>query len=157
MNLKENRIYPKWHVSIIDGKVVFKDRENFDRHLIPYEGKAMHLIVKDVHKERSRQEEKYYHAVVVRMVAGAMDIPDQEAHALLKGLFLRVEEKGKYGRYERTMSTTELSDRAYREYWEKCVKWAALPTEPEGLGPSSGLSLYIPAPNEVSYQEGKDY
>ena len=154
MALKENKIYPKWVVRILDGKVVFKDRENFDRHLIPFEEKEMHLILKHIHKERSRQEEKYYHAVVVRMVAGAMDISDQEAHEQLKKLFLTVEERSPLGfRYTRVMSTTELSDKAYREFWEKCVKWAALPTLEDGLSQESGLELYVPLPNEIDYEQ----
>lgn len=155
--LKENKFYPKWHTNILDGKVVIRDWEQFDNHLIPFEGKEMHLILKDIYKERSRPEEKFYHAVVVRMVAGAMDISDREAHELLKGLWLRVEEKGKYGRYERVMSTTELTDKAYREYWEECIRWAALPTLPEGLSQKSGLELFIPTPNMVDYESGRDY
>ena len=154
MGLKEHKIYPKWRVKITDGKVVFKSRESFDRHLVPYEGKEMDLIVKHIVKDRSRQEEKFYHAVVVRMVAEAMDIADQEAHELLKKLFLTIEEESPMGfRYTRVMSTTELSDKAYREYWEKCIRWAAQTTEEDGLSVNSGLELSIPYPNEVDYQD----
>ena len=154
MSLKEHKIYPKWKIKIIDGKVVFQNRESFDKHLIPYEGKDMELIVKHVVKDRSRQEEKFYHAVVVRMVAEAMDIADQEAHEFLKKLFLTVEEMSPTGfRYTRVMSTTELSDKAYREYWEKCIKWAALPPAEDGLSVESGIELYIPYPNEVDYEQ----
>ncbi len=116
------------------------------------EGKTMHVIVKDIAKDRSRQEEKYYHAVVVRMVAEAMDIADQEAHELLKKMFLTVEEKTSTGfRFRRVLSTTDLSDKAYRNYWENIIRWAAQPTDDEGLGPSSGLGLSIPYPNEMDY------
>lgn len=156
MPLKERKIYPKWEIEVSEtGKVIFKDQDKFDEHLIPYRGKGpMHLTVKHISKSRSRQEEKFYHAVVVRMVAEAMDIPDQEAHELLKGMFLTVEEKSIAGyRYTRVMSTTELTDKAYREYWGKCIQWAALPTESDGLGETSGLSLYVPMPNEVDYQD----
>lgn len=139
-------------MEIHDNKVVFQDRDSFNKHLIPYEGKAMQLIVKHVVKERSRQEEKFYHAVVVRMVAEAMDISDQEAHEFLKKMFLTVEDKSPAGyRYTHVLSTTDLSDRAYREYWEKCIKWAAQPTL-DGLTFDSGLGLYIPMPNEVDYE-----
>jgi len=88
------------------------------------------------------------------MIAEAMEITHDEAHNFLRSMFLKVEERsgdGKY-RYERIMSTTELNDKAYREYWQKCVRWAALPTDPNGLGPDSGLELYIPEPNEIDYE-----
>lgn len=164
--MKTNRdktIYPAWDCGVYNGRVVIKDREVFDKHLIPLEGKDnLQLILKRKVKSRSRQEEKFYHAVVVRMVASHMDITDQEAHEMLKKMFLRTEERtlmvnGKAVRYERTMSTTELGDKAYREYWENCIKWASLPTQEDGLGPNSGLGLYIPYPNEADWDGRDDY
>lgn len=150
--MKESHIYPLWPVKITGGHVEFEDRAAFYEHLIPYEGKEMALILKRRVKDRSRQEEKYYHAVVVRMVAEEMDTTREDAHDFLRKMFLTTEEKqGKY-RYVRVMSTTELSDGAYRDYWEKCVRWAALPTYDDGLSEDSGLNLYIPYPNEVSYE-----
>lgn len=151
--LREKKIYPKWEAEVKGNKVVFKDRETFDTHLVPYEGKPVHVIVKDVSKDRSRQEEKFYHAVVVRMVAEEMFITDEEAHQFLKKMFLTIEEKTKGGyRYTRVLSTTELSDKAYRKYWGDCIKWAAQPTLEDGLNAQSGLSLYIPDPNSVDYE-----
>lgn len=150
--MSEKKFYPKWNVVVKKGKIVFEDREGFDVHLIPLEGKEMHIILKDRTTDRSRQEEKYYHAVVVRMIAEEMCVTEQETHEFLKKMFLTVEEKSNNGyRYERVQSTTELTDKSYREYWKKCQRWAALPTGDEGLGPDSGLNLYIPDPNEVDY------
>ena len=151
--MKEKHIYPRFDVQILNNRVVFEDREAFDEHLVPYEGKKMSLILKRRVKDRSRQEEKFYHAVVVRMIAEEMDITREDAHAFLRGLFLKVEEQHEKYRYTRVMSTTELSDEAYREYWEQCIRWASLPTKEEGLGPDSGLNLYIPYPNEVEYEQ----
>lgn len=159
--LKDRKIYPVWDVTVEGGKVHFKDREAFDKHLIPLEGKEdLELVIKRKVKSRSRQEEKFYHAVVVRMVASHMDITDQEAHELLKRLHLTSEERvelddGRIIRYTRTASTTELGDTAYREYWEHCIRWASLPTKDEGLGQDSGLGLYIPYPNEAEW-DGKE-
>lgn len=162
--LKERKIYPKWRATIEFGKLKVDSGKDFANYLIPFNGKEMQVIVKPWTKDRSRQEEKFYHAVVVKMVAEAMEIERQEAHEMLKGMFLRTEEskivkrqtttgeKEFKIRYERVMSTTELSDKAYREYWEQCIRWAALPTK-DGLGPDSGLELFIPYPNEVDYQD----
>lgn len=153
MALKEKKFYPKWPVEIHDGKVVFLDQEAFDKHLARFEGKRKVIILKDEVKDLSRQEEKFYHAVPKIMIAEAMDVSDDEAHEFLKGMFLKIEERSTAGyRYTRILSTTELSDKAYRAYWEQCIKWAALPTLEDGLGPDSGLGLYIPYPNEVDYE-----
>lgn len=158
--LKDREVYPAWDIGVINGEVIVKDMEAFESHLIPYEGREnLQLIIKKKVKSRSRQEEKYYHAVPVKFVAEGMDITREEAHEFLKGLLLRVEESAitKDGpiRYERTMSTTELGDAAYREYWGEVLKWAALPTGDDGLSRVSGLGIYIPGPNEAEW-DGKD-
>jgi hypothetical protein len=160
MALKERKIYPKFNAEAKGGRLFFEKESEFSHYLLSIDSKPLEVIVKPKHKDRSRQEEKFYHAVVVRMIAEAMGIEDQDAHEMLRGFFLSEEEsrqietpKGpKMIRFERILSTTELSDKAYREYWQKCIRWAALPTQPEGLNVNSGLELYIPEPNEVDYQ-----
>jgi hypothetical protein len=161
--LKDKEIVPAWDILIIDNDVVIKDREAFQKHLIPLEGRENYqLIIKRKVKGRSRQEEKFYHAVPVKFVAEAMDITRDEAHEFLKALLLKVEESillpdGSAVRYERIMSTTELGDKAYREYWEDVIRWAALPTDDNGLSRTSGLGIYIPMPNEVEWQGRDEY
>lgn len=151
------RIYPKWKVSVIDNRVRFQDREEFDRHLLVYEGKEnMELVIKPITKARSRQEEKYYRAVVCRMVAAEMGISEEEAHKFMARLFLTITDtkmlNDKIIRYERIRSSTELDDKQFDDYiFKDCVPWAALPTQDEGLSQESGLGLYIPLPNEIDY------
>jgi len=155
MALKERKIYHKWKVNVRGGRLYYEDEGKFSQHLIPYEGKEMHVIVKPISKNRSRKEEKYYHAVVVRQIAEEMQCSDQEAHEFLKALFLTEEVSntvnGRTIRFTRVISTTELNDKAYREYWDRCIHWAGLPTMDTGLSVDSGLSIYIPKPNEVDY------
>lgn len=159
--LKDREVYPAWDCEVDpDGELIIKDQEAFDTHLIPYAGRSdLQLILKKRVKSRSRQEEKYYHAVPVKFIAEAMDLTRDEAHEFLKSMFLRTEEStitpdGTVVRYERTMSTTELGDKAYRDYWGEVLRWAALPTQ-DGLSQSSGLGIYIPGPNEAEW-DGKD-
>ena len=157
MALKERRIYPVFKGFAKGGSLFFEDRRALDGYVRSLDGKQLDIILKEQHKHKSRKEEKFYHGVVVRMVADDMCISDQEAHDILRGLHLKVEEKKiiagiKILRYERVLSTTELSDKAYQDYWKRCIAWAALPTLPEGLSQTSGLSLYIPYPNEVDFE-----
>lgn len=155
---KEKKFYPKWKAQAKGTNLYFDNDAQFRNHLIPLNGKDLEVVVKPRTKERSRQEEKFYHAVVVRMVADQMNCEEQEAHELMRGFFLRREVSSpsidgkKTIRYHKTLSTTELSDTAYREYWEQCIRWAALPTLPIGLSRESGLELFIPYPKEVSYE-----
>lgn len=154
MSLKEAQVWPKWSVDIDEGgKLRFAVPDIWEQFKRPFHGKQMVLILKKPTKNRSRQEEKYYYAVVVRLVAEAMEVSREAAHELMAKMFLTIEEKSPGGfKYRRVLSTTELGDKAYRDYWGKCVHWAALPTGEDGLNQDSGLSLYIPFPNEVDYE-----
>ena len=155
MSKIESKVWPKWHVKIKnDGVIVIMDHEGWETFKRTFYGKDMDIILKVPVKDRSRQEEKYYRAVVVARVAEVMGVARQVAHEFMAKLFLTVEEKSKEGfRYNRVLSTTELSDKRYDEYiFKECVPWAARPTEDEGLSQESGLGLWIPLPNEVDYE-----
>jgi len=137
------KIYPKWSATIKNKRIFFKDREGFYNHLFPFNNKEVEIIVKPKTKERSRKEEKFYRGVVVKAVAEEMGIFEYEAHEFLAKLFLIEEKKAKNGmRYERVRSTTELSDIEYRDFWQNCIRWA-----------NQELDLYIPYPNECSYDD----
>lgn len=155
MELKEKTFNIKHHVKITDrGEIIFEDKERWESGKIPFLGKDADIILKKRIKDRSRQEEKYFHGVVCKMVGEEMGIAPQEAKEFLKNLFLRTQEVSSEGfRYNRTMSTTELSDERYRQFvFDECVRWAALPTEDDGLSISSGINLFIPEPNEIDYE-----
>ena len=155
MSKRDSKFWPKWNVKISkDGETVFAEPERWNEFKIPFYGKDMCLILKQRTKDRSRLEERYYWGVVVRMVAEEMGVTRQEAHEVMAGLFLKVEEKSPWGvRYARILSTTELTDKRYHEYiFDECVRWAALPTAEDGLSQASGLGLFIPLPNEISYE-----
>lgn len=140
------------------GKFHILEREKFDNYVAMYTDRGnMAIIVKPYRKSRSRQEEKYYHAVTKMMVAEAMSIAPDEAHEFLCNLLLRVEESaevnGKTIRFHRVRSTTELDDKQYREFWVSANQWASLPTLEEGLTLNSGLGIYIPDPNEADWED----
>jgi len=151
-------IYPNWPATIDSrGKIHIKEKEKFDQFTALYAGNEnMSVTVKPYRKARSRQEEKYYHAVPKMMIAEAMDIEPEQAHEFLCKMFLTTEETaivaGKKIRYNRVKSTTELDDKQYREFLTRINRWASLPTGDDGLNQDSGLSLYIPDPNEADYE-----
>lgn len=154
MALSEKKFYPKFKGKVVSGQIIYEDQASYNTYIATLEDKDIETVTKPPAKERSRQEEKFYRGVVVPMVADEMCIPQQEAHEIMAKLFLTIEEQSPVGyRFERVQSTTELSDKAYREYWNQCIRWASLPATGEGLTASSGLSLYIPLPNEVDYSQ----
>jgi hypothetical protein len=154
MTLKEKDVWPIWEVEVHNGEVLPVRKDDWRDFLSRFDGKEMALILKRRVKSRSRQEEKYYRAVVLKYISEAMCIAPDEAHEFLKELFLTVEEVSPAGyRYTRALSTTELAHDKYDEFiFQKVIPWAATPTEDEGLSQSSGLGLYIPHPNEVDYE-----
>ena len=127
-------IYPTWPVTIDpNGIVEVKDKERFEEFARIYAGnERMKIVLKPFNKARSRQEEKYYHAVTKTMVAEAMDLEPEQAHEFLCKLLLTVEESteinGKTVRYTRTKSTTELDDVQYRDFWQRANRWASFPS-----------------------------
>jgi hypothetical protein len=153
----ERKIYPKFRAKVNGGRLYFEDEGLFSKGLFPYEGKEVDVIVKPPVKDRSPHEHKYYFAVPIPMIADAMGTSKEDAHELLTHMFLREFEchknsEGKTVKYTRTLSITELSDKAFHEYvFEQVLPWAALPTLDTGLSKESGLELYIPSPNEADF------
>lgn len=154
MSKTEKKFYPKFKGKVSGGVVIYEDQSSYEMYLSTMDGQEVETVTKPPSKERSRHEEKFYYGVVVKMVSEEMCVPPQEAHTLMAKMFLTIEDQSPVGyRYERVQSTTELSDKAYRAYWNQCIAWAALPATGEGLTVNSGLSLYIPMPNEVDYSQ----
>lgn len=155
MSLHERKIYPKFVAQYKDGKLRIENSEEFFRYLIVFADRPFHLVPKKIHKERSRQEEKFYRGYILPAIAESMAIPEDEVHAMLAAMFLTEECRTDSGyRYTRVLSTTELSDIAYRQYWERVILWAAQPTNEEegGLNQSSGIGLPLKYPNEIDFE-----
>ena len=125
------------------GKIAFEDKEGFKRVLAKYEKREVAITIKPASAIRSSAENRYYWAVIVRMVSEEMGILPDEAHDYLKSLFLKigVEKNGK--RWEIIRSTTTLSIPEFEDYCENARQWA-----------SQELNTVIPLPNEVLVDEG---
>jgi len=150
-------IYPVFKAEIdAQGKMVIINRERMGQFIRRYPGKTMGVTIKPYRKPRGRQEEKYYHAVPKMLVAEAMDLEPEEAHAFLCKLFLTIEEmkiiNGKEVRYTRVRGSSELDSVQYSDFNRSIRMWASLPTGDNGLNQTSGLELYIPEPNEADYE-----
>ena len=124
-----------------NGKITFQNREQFDKDLSNNEGKNVYITIREQKNRRSLNLNSYYWAVVVRLVSNETGYDNEEAHEILKSMFLRTRYQIKGIWVDGMKSTTKLSNQEMTEYIEEIKRFA-----------SSSLGLYIPDPNEVEYE-----
>tara|TARA_Y100001973_G_scaffold91274_1_gene139743 strand:+ start:500 stop:904 length:405 start_codon:yes stop_codon:yes gene_type:complete len=124
-----------------NGKITFQNREQFDKDLSNNEGKNVYITIREQKNRRSLNLNSYYWAVVVRLVSNETGYDKEEAHEILKSMFLRTRYQIKGIWVDGMKSTTKLSNQEMTEYIEEIKRFA-----------SSSLGLYIPDPNEVEYE-----
>jgi hypothetical protein len=127
-----------------DGKLVADDPELLKKAFRCHEGKRVEFQVKRHRKVRSLNQNAYYWAVVVPLIADAMGEDDAETtHEVLKyecNYEMRAIGKGGERREIRyPLSTADLDTLAFEAYCERCRRFAA-----------EFFSIYIPLPNEVA-------
>ena len=134
---------PIFYGIVQNGKLKLDKRDRFDKYLNTLKGRVMLTLQRSTPKtERSTAQNRYYWAVIVKMVSEEMGIIPDDAHDFMKRLFLKrgVDFKGK--RYEVVGSTTSLDTIKFEEYTSKCREWASVE-----------LNLVVPLPNEILLDE----
>jgi len=126
------------HGTVSGGKFLPDDPETFKRAFYGYEGKKCTVTVKRFQKNRSSNQNRYYHGVVVKMLAEHCGYTPEEMHGTLKSEFLR--EKGKNGMTTLVRSTADLSTVEFENYLEQIRQWASIE-----------MNLFIPDPNSCEY------
>ena len=129
---------PIFQGKVVEGRLKLEKIQEFKSYLAKLEGKVIEVVVRKISWKRSAPQNRYYWGVIVKMVSDEMGIIPEEAHGLLKGLFLKIGTSYKGRRYEYVKSTTTLSVPEFEAYLEKSRLWA-----------NSELMLQIPLPNEV--------
>lgn len=94
------------------------------------------VVVQVYHKVRTIQQNKYYWAVIVDMLAEHCGMTDEEMHESLKDKFLSIYDPAID--LKRIRSTTELNTMEFIEYNERIKRWA-----------SEFFGLVIPDPKTV--------
>ncbi len=108
-------------------------------HLLRLKGQTVEMTIEKRRKHRSNEQNRYYHGVVLKMIAdycgyrGADEI--EGLHEEFKRKFLP-----KVGRLNIVKSTSSLNTVEFSEYIESIRAWAA-----------ENFQLYIPDANEVEY------
>ncbi|MGF7219071.1 hypothetical protein GGR92_005251 [Spirosoma lacussanchae] len=118
--------------NITGGKLSIVEREKFYQSLSAFADCEISLTVKALEPQRSNSQNRYYHGIVVKMIAEAMseaygeDVDVDEAHEHLKSMFnLRTIETANGYTVKMPGSTKRLSTVEFSTYVDKCRMWAA--------------------------------
>ena len=135
-------ITPVFNGTVEKGKLVPVNKDRFLLHCCTLEGKPVEIIVRRRYAKKSNKQNKYYRAVVVKLIGHEMGYRDTstelgKVHGILLDKFFR-ETDDKGNTYIRS---TKLDE------W-KTVEWEAKMGEIRQWA-SEFLNTYIPLPNEV--------
>jgi len=118
------------------GKFKPNDPTAFILEFAKLEGREVEVTVQKKRKHRSGQQNKYYHGVVVALIAEELGYTPQEAHNALKVEFLTNND----GKLPRVGSTAELTTVEFLDFIAKVQQFA-----------SEELGIFIPDPTEVDF------
>jgi hypothetical protein len=113
-------------------------RDQLARFYKSREGKFVQITVREQGRPRSTNQNKYYHAIVVGMIADETGHDPEEIHEILKAKFLPRQFTVFNGEeVELDKSTTRLSTQEFEEFLDRIRAFAA-----------QELCLLIPLPHE---------
>lgn len=96
------------------------------RLLRMFKGKRVDVVVTREKKQRSDSQNKYYWSMVVPIFSEITGYEKDEAHDVLKAMFLRREVALPNGRtVEVVGSSADLDTKAFHEYVERCRRFMA--------------------------------
>jgi len=121
------------------GKLILDDPSRYLLRIASLEGKKVELTLKKSQSIRSLQQNKFYHGVVVKMIADHCGYVPDEMHEILKHKFLSDSFADEFG-LVRVRSTAALSTDEFIQYTNRIIIWSA-----ETLG------LPIPDPSQVEF------
>lgn len=119
-----------------NGKLKLKEPEAFRKFISNLAG-DVEVVVKKFVPHRSKNQNKYYWGVVLKMISNHLGFFPEEVHESLKMKFLRIQETPiQIARSTNSLTTAEMAD-----YIAQIQMWAA-----------SELSLTIPQAHQVEYE-----
>jgi hypothetical protein len=122
------------------GRIIYHDPREYSKVISALNGQEVTVSIKPPSKSRSNQQNRYYHGVVLALVADTTGYSTTECHELMKAMFLPDNKvvAGKMIHFSR--STTGLTTTEFEDYLKHIREWASV-----------DLGIYIPQPNEVDF------
>lgn len=126
--------YPIFYGFVQNGELKLDNRPMFADYLKNLQG-LVEVVVRKRVKKRTDEQNAYYWAVVIPILAQHFGYNEEEMHVALRLKFLRRE-----GELATARSTTELSTIEFVDYVDRIVVWAAMEYE-----------VVIPPPTKIDY------
>jgi hypothetical protein len=135
---------PKIIAEVVNGSLKFdlKQKDILRRWLNNLNGFKVELVIKKYRKKRTIPQNSYYWGIVLDLISEASGYTTEELHELFKRLYLKKEIVIGGKVYEVSVSTKKLNTDQFEKYIEKIKRFAEIK-----------LSLRIPNPNEIDYEE----
>ena len=130
-------INPIFHGCVRNDVIELDNKDRFRAHRKTLEGERIDLILRKRTSQRSDQQNRYYHGVVIKLLAEHTGYTTDEMHENLKRLFLST--KDEHGLI-RIGSTATLKTLEFKDYLDRIIRWAAI-----------DLGVPIPEPDSVDY------
>ena len=133
----------KFHGTIQGHKFLAKEPKAFLAHVKSLSGQEVTVTVNKyrAYKQRSNDQNRYYWGVVIKLLRDETGHSPEELHEILKLKFLLKTYQLKGKQFPGVVSTADLSTMEFEDLMAKIRSWASL-----------DLGIYIPAPNEVSFE-----
>lgn len=123
---------------ITGGRIVFANEEAFLKTKSALEGKDVSVVISAWRKARSTPQNRYYHGVVIPLIAESTGYTNTETHEILKQMFFSKEVT--IGKKTVLIATTTKENTVeWEEKMSMIRSWA-----------SGDLHIFIPEPNEVT-------
>ena len=133
-----NRPVPRFYGLSTEGNVKFERWPDVSRYLTTMDGKRVEIVIKPYKPRRSNPQNRYYHGVIIPVLAEYFGYTHDEMHDAIKIHFLqRAPESGKPFTVG---STAKLTTEQFKQLTDDIKIWAA--TE---------YGVFIPDPHEVEY------
>jgi len=123
----------KFYAEIQDGQI--KDLE-YIKHLAKWNGQKVAIEVKLDRNNRSNNQNRYYHSIVLGLISETTGYTPEEVHELLKAKFLSAPLRIGTETFN-IATTTKQTTVEFEEFLRKIRQWASIE-----------LSCYIPLPRE---------
>ena len=121
-----------------NGNITFERWHDFSSHLRTLDGNRLEIVVRPYKPKRSNPQNRYYHGVIIPILADHFGYTHDEMHEAIKGEFLRKKDDDK----PLTVgSTAKLNTEQFNQLTEKIKMWAAME-----------YGVFIPDPHEVEYE-----
>jgi len=130
------RITPILHGIVHAGKLCLDESAErmLQRLIQKFEGKEVEMRLTVVRKNRSLNQNAYFHGVILPLISDHTGYEPEEVKDILKQMFLLIDD----GKYPRTRHTSDLDTAEMAHFIDRCIRWAA--TE---------LNVVIPDPEQV--------